>query len=479
MNGVSLYAQPSPMIEDKHIALKLSGACFAVILLASVLLVAFPQEYHLFLLIYSLNLLVHTYPLLRSHPFDWFEPPVFWCLFSVISLYRPLYLILYQDFQTDFLPELSQEESLRLGVQVLLFQMLTRLFYYLGYYSQAAKQWGVRWPALPNEWDWRRLSLVLIAGTVACLVCFFVVVSIAGGPVNYFYNLNYWRREMARQGLETLRRALSFFPFIGMLWYVYHLTQQRSLYFWFFLFSTFVVSASIGSRSFVIIPLCGMLVLAHYLGKRLSPFKIALFAAGALVFVVVMQEYRQVTGNEELGSSSSAARVEVVTARSYHPLDIINEAVRDRRSFDEQMYRVHTTKIPHDLLFGKTYLYYLIAPIPRLLWPGKIEIGFATKPNVIKGMPSGFFGELFQNFYIPGVVIGFFLWGICHKALYAWLQAHRTNKSVIMLYMVTLIWLPAPDRLAILTWLPIFLPMFFLLRFLAHQEQQAVPISSY
>ncbi len=77
-----------------------------------------------------------------------------------------------------------------------------------------------------------------------------------------------------------------------------------------------------------------------------------------------------------------------------------------------------TTQIIHavpdrlDFQYGRTIAVWLVAPVPRSMWPGKplIQSGpiigvhvFGTR---VSGVPPGMVAELYWNFHVPGVIIG-------------------------------------------------------------------------
>jgi hypothetical protein len=66
--------------------------------------------------------------------------------------------------------------------------------------------------------------------------------------------------------------------------------------------------------------------------------------------------------------------------------------------------------------YGTTYLDSLLFAIPRVMWPGKprsfsYEIGrhLLRTDNFI---PPGYIGELYINFYVPGILLGMYLMGL-------------------------------------------------------------------
>lgn len=419
----------------------------------------FPSEYHLFIALYLFYFLLDLFPVLRSHPFDWFEPPVYWFLFLAINHYRPFYLMIYKNFHSDFLPTASKALNLELAIKlVLIFIFFCKIPYLIGYYGKWGWKLGFRKSKTSPLWDWQKLLLWMTFGMVLAILCFFAIVSVAGDPINYFLHINYYRRVVALKGLVSFRRGLILLPFVMLLGYAYYLTQKRKKGFKVYILISLILALFVGGRSFVILPIMGMLVLNHYLLKPISFKKMMFYAFGILAFMVFFQNFRGATG--DITGPEEIEKEEVKTAvfsQGLNPIKLLNAAIQDRRSFDERLYRIHTLKIPEDLLLGSTYLYYLVWYIPRSIWHGKVKFGFKTKPQLIHAQPAGYFGELYQNFYLPGLLLGFFLWGIIHRALYAWLKANPGNKSVLMLYMVTLVWMPGPDRVAVLGWLPIYL----------------------
>jgi len=70
-------------------------------------------------------------------------------------------------------------------------------------------------------------------------------------------------------------------------------------------------------------------------------------------------------------------------------------------------------------LNGSSFLNFIVAPIPRVLWPDKpdVRIGPFVAQDILfyrnnSGVPPGGIGELYLNFGWPGIVIGMILLGI-------------------------------------------------------------------
>jgi hypothetical protein len=102
--------------------------------------------------------------------------------------------------------------------------------------------------------------------------------------------------------------------------------------------------------------------------------------------------------------------------------------------------------VPNDIprMYGKTYLTFIYAPIPRSLWPGKPSIGMGpligdrVYNRRRTGVPPGFAAEAFINFSVLGIWIGFFLFGLTLKTIYAFMAPYLHTRNGILLYIAFL-----------------------------------------
>lgn len=84
-------------------------------------------------------------------------------------------------------------------------------------------------------------------------------------------------------------------------------------------------------------------------------------------------------------------------------------------------------KVPQTMPYklGETYTYFIVAPIPRSIWPSKpnVKIGRELASTVFgvgkyTGVPPGAVGELYLNFGVAGVIFGMFVWGVLMRLFY-------------------------------------------------------------
>jgi hypothetical protein len=99
-----------------------------------------------------------------------------------------------------------------------------------------------------------------------------------------------------------------------------------------------------------------------------------------------------------------------------------------------------------ELQYGSTMAVWLVAPIPRSIWPGKPLIhsgpilgalvfdSFANGQRT--GVPPGLFAELYWNFHLPGVVLGCFMLGWLLRSLHGRLAPRRGNRSLTLIYVL-------------------------------------------
>lgn len=96
-----------------------------------------------------------------------------------------------------------------------------------------------------------------------------------------------------------------------------------------------------------------------------------------------------------------------------------------------------------DYKYGETIYAWILAPVPREIWPGKPviqagpEIGTLLYGHPRAGVPPGFVAEMYWNFHIPGVIIGCLLLGLGLRVLHEKTSPRgRPRPAVILVYCV-------------------------------------------
>jgi hypothetical protein len=123
-----------------------------------------------------------------------------------------------------------------------------------------------------------------------------------------------------------------------------------------------------------------------------------------------------------------------------------------------------------DFLYGQSYLAAIFFWIPRAIWEEKPRgVGPMTNAYIYNdqemragalirgsGVPPGAIGEAYWNFYYPGVVLVYLLYGMFHWWLAAVLRRNADVPAVWVLYALTL--LMTPTSSIIVGWLQSIIP---------------------
>ena len=100
----------------------------------------------------------------------------------------------------------------------------------------------------------------------------------------------------------------------------------------------------------------------------------------------------------------------------------------------------------HDYLWGSSYLYVFLSPIPRGLWPGKPDAPVRTvlrsafgERAVTQGVAYPNIGELYVNFGLPGEILGMALFGYLLRQLWHYVRRNAHDRWALIWYSL---WLP-------------------------------------
>lgn len=91
-----------------------------------------------------------------------------------------------------------------------------------------------------------------------------------------------------------------------------------------------------------------------------------------------------------------------------------------------------------DHKYGATFTNWLLAPVPRALYPGKPMIGAGPEVGTkiygtkYSGVPPGYIAELYWNFHIPGVIFGMLFLGWLLKFVYKLCWSLQIPPAVIV-----------------------------------------------
>jgi oligosaccharide repeat unit polymerase len=199
----------------------------------------------------------------------------------------------------------------------------------------------------------------------------------------------------------------------------------------------FIYQSSRGKAVFVLI---NILAIIYYLRReKIGFFGLANIGVMTLIFIQILTYLR---GDRYLSWS--------LILDSLNLTDAIQSVILNRNFVDMSKTAHIISAIPDTIEYqwGRTFLLWTVAWIPRSLWHGKpiTSIGQFLGPTVFGtstrigggGVPPGIIAELYWNFSIPGVVLGSFVIGYFLRFIYVYFSARSGNRSFVLLYVVGL-----------------------------------------
>ncbi|MBB4091146.1 hypothetical protein [Salinibacter ruber] len=213
-----------------------------------------------------------------------------------------------------------------------------------------------------------------------------------------------------------------------------------------------------GSRSAVIFPIAYLLAIRVYYDRSIPWVKITGAGAVALVLFGMLGLIRHSTYGGRVPELEAITELKVTESIRY-----AEKRVEERRSGVGTLPAI-VGRVPQevDFLYGRTYLGALFNFVPRAIWEQKPR---GTGPYVAKylygttgdvqiedsepqggGVPAGPTGALYWNFFVPGVVFGWLIFGVVHNWLARFLVKNKTP-LLLPVYIYALVISPKPASL--------------------------------
>jgi len=323
-------------------------------------------------------------------------------------------------------------------------QSLALVAYYAGFFSRLRPSVPQLTVHEPRQVSFR--TMLLVGGAFAT---FLIAVQMRGGIVEHFISLGQGRQR-AIGGLGHIGVLIRLGVIASVVWYAFDPKAGKNPLYWgtlaVSLVSMFLWSSS---RSDVIFPLAFLLILWALQHKMVPWVRGGIVAATALVLFGGLGALRASTMT---GEPAWEIVTDLQISRS---LEFADEQLERRQQNPGGGYTAIVGRVPKDvdLLYGRTYVGALLFFIPRALWAekprgtgsyvskylygttGPVELGDA--PPKVGGIPSGPVGAAYWNFYIPGVILLFALYGIFHRWLARFYEKNENALgALIFLYLV-------------------------------------------
>jgi oligosaccharide repeat unit polymerase len=413
-------------------------------------------------LLVKVGLLLLPFAIARRKNWGWFHPLVFIGLWMFVRRVIPQSFVFIEGLQ--YHEELALSAS-RLNVLVtyeLLLDALALGFTYVGYII--APQFRV--PTVHfGEPQWTRVKIGAIG--LLSLYAFYVLVSAAGGIGPLILERG--------EGLDRVQSQVGGYWIIFthllrtscLVWFAVRPSVGNNVTFWvLFVFSLAIGFGATGSRSGVIWPVLLIIIIWSLHNHRIPFVKIAMAGVIGIFLVGALGEFRSDRSLEDQPITDTNLDVSFVEG--------LRKGIETFSRYSSSSASIYPIieSVPerHRLLLGESYLSIPALPIPRKIWPNKPpaagnKAGAVFFGNPDTGKPPGAVGEAYWNFWIPGVIVVFLLWGVFLKWLTRLFLQNRHSRGMVLLYALTILVL-SPHSPTVYEWVFAVVPFGVILVFI-------------
>ena len=286
---------------------------------------------------------------------------------------------------------------------------------------------------------------------VACsVVIFLVFMQWRGGLTTHLTSWGQGSRFEALEGFGIVIALIQCGMVASLIWFAFDRTASRNpLFLAAVLFSVPVNFFTGGSRSAVVYAGCMFLMIWIMRNRKIPQGKIAILGIATIVLLGLLGQLRRSTFQGEVDWA-------VLTGFNLQESVGASQGEIEKRTTNEGYLPV-IARVPDDVdfLYGRSYVGSLLFFVPRALWPDKPRGAGAMNGSINfgsrGGVPTGAVGEAYWNFFIPGVVVIYFLYGLFHQWLARAFAQFAYAPACWVLYTITLFHL-TPDSSSIADW---------------------------
>ena len=301
-----------------------------------------------------------------------------------------------------------------------------------------------------------KLNFAIVLLTIMGLAGYYLFVSSSGGLSFLFQNIIF--RNQLRT-TEYYRLLFGFAQTANWLWFASDEQATTKPLYWIHYFINLLCLISLGNRGITILFVVFLLILselrqsgntvsnARYLYQRFSKlflFVIVFFSIGLGVLAWRRASIQAVRGNE---FTVASIRENFVSLLDSEQLVNFLAGAGNLASIEAVATIVEAVPEKVPLLWGQSFYWLLLSPIPRVIWPDKpTTLGIVLKrilldPNAEGGgVPPSWIGDLFLNFHVVGVVIGCLFFGFLAARTYRYFLTNRHRFFVQVFYVNFLVY---------------------------------------
>jgi oligosaccharide repeat unit polymerase len=177
-------------------------------------------------------------------------------------------------------------------------------------------------------------------------------------------------------------------------------------------------------------------VVYYYMTRRKRPGIVGISVA-AIVTILMVTIIGGTRGATRSGGDISQQDIAVAQSG--------NNFTNDLRIYPPFYRMLDVFPTDYDYIWGTSYLYVFISPIPRALWAEKPDAPVRSVLRVIvgenavtQGLAYPNLGEFYVNFGVVGEIIGMFIFGFLLRRAWQFIQRNAHDPWALMLYTMLL-----------------------------------------
>ncbi len=296
-----------------------------------------------------------------------------------------------------------------------------------------------------------KLILAIILLSIVGLIGYYLFISSSGGIRHLAENILHRHRLRTT---DYFRFITTFLQAATYLWWMCRPRAYKSMLFWGHVLLNLFVLGSMGSAGPVIFYVAFLmsiqLLRVGNLNINRLPYGRYVLIMVILYFVLMIgrigwREASAIAGRD----SSQQLTVDLVAARSFayfsDSQQFLSSWLGGATINSIESFANVVELVPQDIdyLWGETFYWVVITPIPRVWWPDKpsVNLGIYVKRQMTGfeatggGVPISWFGELYLNFGAWGIVPGSLLFGLCSGLVARWF-VRRSHMLVTYLFFI-------------------------------------------
>lgn len=381
------------------------------------------------------GLLPIVWRILAHRSIDVFEP-----IYAIVGFYLLLFVLKPLALLLQSSP-MARQGAFTLSI---LYALLGLVAFYVGYHAKLGAAISRCMPSLESRWSRSRLNWVAAIYGIATISILLVFVYRITG-MGFLFHLTHslqTHNEYFKKGAFWIGAALISLPSSSFfVLYAHSISSkvkrsQLALPFYFFL--AVVVSLFVGLRWPIIVILTVPIILRHYYEQKRIRMRHLVLGIPVLLVLLTGLNYFRNYGRHMFDMLSLETLLGSVVQTILAALDPFQTSVEIIQSVPEKL----------GFQYGLYYVYTLLAPIPRALWPSKpvvsiewliTETIYGQNPLEGPTVTPTLIGDLYLNFHVVGIVVGMFVWGLFWQAMYSYLLSNKKNIGVVLMYALLLL----------------------------------------